>query len=314
MDPLVSVVIPTYGRPEFVTDAVQSVATQSYSRIELLVVDDHSPEPVAPTLERVDTSRLVRTVVLRHDENRGANAARNTGIRESGGDIIAFLDDDDWWQPTVVEQYVETFRESPPDVGLVSVGVRVEDTAGRQIGAHRPNFDGDPLDILLRGTLVGSFSRFSVTRDVVEKAGLPDELLPSWQDWEWQFRLARHCKFASVSEPLVVRTEGTHEQITDDFEERRDVSYPRILARHRDAIAAERGRRGERQFVALLSRTLGTSALHAGRYSTAISYLLKSLRSDPTQLQTYLFLVVALGGPLTNRYGRQVKRRLSGVF
>ncbi|SDM61047.1 Glycosyltransferase like family 2 [Halogranum gelatinilyticum] len=314
MDPLVSVVIPTYGRPEFVVRAVESVAAQTYKRIELFVVDDHSPEAVAPALEQVDTSALVRTVCRRHEVNRGANAARNTGIRESRGDIVAFLDDDDRWEPTAVERYVETFRESPSDVGLVSVGVRIEDSSGAQIGLNLPRFSGDALDVLLGGSLVGSFSRFAVTREVVEAAGLPDEGLPSWQDWEWQFRLARHCRFASVPEPLVVRTEGDHEQITDDFEERRDVSYPRLLEAHREYVAAERGRRGERQFVALLTRTLGTSALHAGRYRDAVRYLFKSLRADPTQTRTYLFLAVALGGPLTNRYGRRVKRRFSGTF
>jgi hypothetical protein len=117
-----------------------------------------------------------------------------------------------------------------------------------------------------------------------------------------------------VPEPLVVRTEGSHDQITDDFTERRDVSYPLLLERHREAIADRRGPRGERRFVALLSRTLGTSALNAGRYLEAVRYLLRSLRSDPTQTRTYLFLGVALGGPLTNRVVRRVKRQLSGVL
>jgi glycosyltransferase involved in cell wall biosynthesis len=313
-DPLVSVVVPTYGRPEFVDDAVRSVAEQTYDRVELLLVDDHSPEPVAPVLERVDTSELARAECIRHEENRGANAARNTGIRTSEGEILAFLDDDDRWEPTVAARYAETFCERGPEVGLVTVGVRVEDGSGARIGELRPAVEGDALEDLLAGKLVGSFSRFAVRRSVVADAGLPDERLPSWQDWEWQFRLARHCRFASVPEPLVVRAEGSHDQITDDFIERREVSYPRLLDRHREAIADRRGRRGERRFVALLSRTLAASALGSGRYVSALRYLLRSIRHDPTQTQTYLYLGVALGGPLTNRIGRRVKRRLNGVF
>jgi glycosyltransferase involved in cell wall biosynthesis len=313
-DPLVSVVVPSYGRPELVADALRSVAAQTYDRIELIVVDDHSPEPVAPALEDVDTSGLVRAVCLRHEENRGANAARNTGIRNSEGEFLAFLDDDDRWRPTVAERYVREFEDGGQNVGLVTLGVRVEDESGEQVGESLPDISGDPLDALLDGALVGSFSRFAVRRSVLDDAGLPDESLPSWQDWEWQFRLARYCRFVSVPEPLVVRVVGDHEQITDDFVERRDVSYPRILERHRDDIASRRGRHAGRRFVALLSRTLATSALANGRYASALYYLLRSLRHDPTQSRTYLFLGVALGGPLTNRLGRRVKRKLSGVL
>jgi glycosyltransferase involved in cell wall biosynthesis len=314
MEPLVSVVVPTYGRPEFVVDAVRSVARQTHDRLELLVVDDCSPRPIAPVLEDVDTGGLVRSTCLRHEQNRGANAARNTGIRASEGDVVAFLDDDDRWEPTVAERYVETFRARGPDVGVVTVGVRVVNESGTQIGELRPAIRDDPLEELLDGTLVGSFSRFAVRRSVVDDVGLPDPELPSWQDWEWQFRLARRCRFASVDEPLVVRTEGSHDQITDDFVERRDVSYPRLLERHREPIAERLGRRGERRFVALLSRALAASALGSGRYGSAVRYLLRSLRHDPTQTKTYLYLAVALGGPLTNRVGRRMKRRLGGVL
>lgn len=308
---LVSVIIPTYGRSEFVIKAIQSIAAQTYDQVELIVVDDHSPEPVAPVLERVDTSTLERARVLRHDENRGANAARNTGIRASNGDIVAFLDDDDQWQPTLAERYVEAFEEADPEVGLVSVGVQTYDSSGKQIGGHLPKFEKDPLDELLDGTLVGSFSRFAVKRWAISKAGLPNEQLPSWQDWEWQFRLARHCRFASIPEPLILRTQGGHEQITDDFDKRRDISYPLLISEHSDAIAATRGQRGADRFVALLSRALAASALRAGRYRTAIWYLFKSLRYDPKNRYTYFFLLVAFGGPLTNRYGRRMKHRLS---
>lgn len=313
-EPLVSVVIPTYGRPEFVIDAIRSVTTQTYDRVELLIIDDCSPDPVAPVLDRVDTDDLVRVTCIRHDENRGANAARNTGIQESEGEIVAFLDDDDRWLPSVAAQYVETFSECGPEVGVVTLGTRITNESGEQIGVHRPTFAGDSLEELLDGRLVGSFSRFAVRRRVIEQAGLPEEGLPSWQDWEWQFRLARHCQFASVPELLVIQTKGTHGQISDDFEDRRDVSYPRILERHRDAIAEERSERAARRFGALLSRTLAMSAFSSGRYATALQYHLRALRYDPTQPRTYLLLAITLGGPLTNRVGRRVKRRLSGLL
>ena len=89
---LVSVVVPTYGRPDFLPDAVRSVVDQTYAPIELIVVDDCSPDPIEPVVDEIDTTGLRRTEVIRHRQNRGANAARNTGIEAATGDVIAFLD------------------------------------------------------------------------------------------------------------------------------------------------------------------------------------------------------------------------------
>jgi len=313
MDTLVSVVIPTYGRPEFLPDAVRSVADQTYAPIELLVVDDCSPEPIEPIVDEIDTTGLHSTEVIRHQRNRGANAARNTGIEAASGDIIAFLDDDDQWDRCVAKRYVDAFESAGPSVGVVTVGVRTVDENGRKIGEFRPEVRGDALDALLNGVRVGSFSRFAVRSDVVDSAGTPSERLPCWQDWEWQFRLAFHCDFESLPDAIVVRTRGSHEQITDSFEERREVAYPFLLDRHRERIREARGPRAERKFVALLSKSLAFAALDSGRYLTGIGLLLRTLRHDPFVPEAYLYLGLACGGPVTFESAQWVKRRLSGV-
>jgi glycosyltransferase involved in cell wall biosynthesis len=310
-DPLVSVVVPTYDRPDLLAEAVESVADQTYSPLELVVVDDRSPVPAAETLESVDTSTLAHVECLRHQENRGANAARTTGIEAARGRYIAFLDDDDRWTMPVVSRYVEAFEVGGERVGLVCTGVRIVDESGDQIGSHLPRIHDDALETLLDGALIGSFSRFAVRSSVVAHAGLPDERLPSWQDWEWQFRLARYCDFAAVPELLVIRTEGGHDQLSDDFTERRDVAYPLILERHRESVAAN-GPRAEARFVALLSRTLGFAALRTGHYRSAFRYLFRALRYDPTALETYFYLALASGGPVTHGVARRAKRALSG--
>src|SRR5438552_2531519 len=91
-EPFFSIIIPTHGRPAFLQEAVASVLAQSFADSEVLVVDDGNDEPVnVPADERVR--------VLRHDVNRGAAAARNTGIRAARGRYISFLDDDDVYPP-----------------------------------------------------------------------------------------------------------------------------------------------------------------------------------------------------------------------
>lgn len=310
---LVSVVIPTYGRPDFLGDAIRSVVHQTYTPIELIVVDDCSPDPIEPIVNEIDTTALQRTEVIRHQQNRGANAARNTGIEAATGGVIAFLDDDDRWEQSVVRKYAEAFESGGPSIGVVTVGIRTVDETGRKIGEFRPTVQGDALDALLDGTRVGSFSRFAVRSSVVDDAGTPDERLPCWQDWEWQFRLAFHCDFEAIPDPVVVRTRGTHEQITDSFEDRKEIAYPLILDRHRDRIRAARGRGAERRFVALLSKSLAFAALDTGRYLTAIKLLIRTIRFDPFVPEAYLYLGLACGGPVTFGSARWVKRRLSGI-
>src|SRR5262245_10224002 len=94
----VSVVIPTYNRARTLGRAVQSVLRQAGIDLELVVVDDGSTEPPGDNLAEVMANdRRVRCI--RHTENRGAQAARNSGIREARGGWIAFLDSDDYWLP-----------------------------------------------------------------------------------------------------------------------------------------------------------------------------------------------------------------------
>ncbi|WP_418285037.1 glycosyltransferase family 2 protein [Halorubrum sp. DTA46] len=309
--PLVSAIIPTYGRPEYLERAVHSVCEQTYPSIELIVVDDNSPEPAAETLSSVDTDSVSTVRCVRHDENQGANAARNTGLRQADGAFVAFLDDDDRWLPEKTARQVRRFEQGPDDLGVVTAGSRIVDENGTQIGVKRSSVEGDGVKALLRGGIVGSFSRVMVRADAISRAGLLDESLPSWQDREWYLRLAKHSTFASDRSVLVERRIDAGGRISDDFEQKRDVSYPRFIAKHRE-FAAEQGPLGERQFIGGLSRTLGFSGLSNGYYRDAIKYLLVSLAYYPFDPKTYLYLCLAVGGPFTFKPASRLKRKLSG--
>lgn len=307
-DPLVSVVIPTYGRPETLLEALDSVAAQTYDSIEVVVVDDHSPEPVEPRIREHDPA-VERLRCLRHEENNGANAARNTGIRAANGEFIAFLDDDDIWKETVLERAVAVFARSDPSVGVVYTGsVYIDD--GEEIGSYVPEVSGDVLTDLFCGRRIAPFSNLVVRREVIDDAGLLDEELPSLQDREWYFRLAQHCAFEPVRAPLVVHRAAHTERISSDFESKRDVSYPRIVQRHR-SLAADHGWYYERRFLASLSKTLGAAAVQAGHYRDAVNFLLRSLRYYPLSIDAYLYFLAAVGGGYTHRPALYLKQKLN---
>jgi len=114
--PLVSIIIPTYGGRSHLADSVKSALTQTYGNVEVIVVDDNNPD----TPERKRTEELINKYTsnhlfkyIRHEKNRNGAAARNTGIKVSSGELIAFLDDDDCFLPEKISRQVDYLSEHP---------------------------------------------------------------------------------------------------------------------------------------------------------------------------------------------------------
>ncbi|WP_420182952.1 glycosyltransferase family 2 protein (plasmid) [Haloarcula sp. KBTZ06] len=306
-NPLVSVVIPTYGRDGRLPAAIKSVLNQQYDRIELLVVDDGSPTPVATTLpEDILSDGRVKTI--RHKENRGANVARNTGIQTSNGDYVAFLDDDDRWDETKLRKQVDTFTESSPETGVVYTWVKRESSTGTTVST--PSAAGEVVTDLLTGANFGQFSSVLVDTEVISDAGLPDERFPAWQDREWFFRLAQACEFQPVTETLTYRQTGREDSITAKFEQKRDVAYPLFVEKH-GSLAAEYGKYYKRTFLASMRRSLARSAIHAGRYDEARKYFLLAFFANPLYRPVHPHLLPSLGGEWTYEGVASLRRKLT---
>lgn len=303
---LVSVVVPTYDREGRLVESVESVLAQTYEPIELVVVDDASPTPAEEALEGSGLDELADVAVIRHDRNRGGNAARNTGIRASSGEFVAFLDDDDRWRPGKVERQVTTLQAADDDVEVVFSGVQYVDGDGRITNVSRPP-TGDFLTQLARSGTFGPFSSLMVGSGVFEAVGYLDERFPCLQDREFYLRLATQFSFETVDAPLTVRRRSDHGQISDDYEARRDAGGPLLLEKHRSTVATNRPSH-ERHFVAGVHQLVAASALDKGYYGDAIRYALLTLRYRPVYLRPYLFLLLAIGGDRLLGTARLLKR------
>lgn len=303
--PAVSVVIPTYNRPMRAQEAVLSAFEQSHRPYEIILVDDSSSTPVADMVDLTPEQASLVTIV-RHQDNKGANAARITGINQSTGQYIAFLDDDDRWHPEKLEKQVARVR-SDPSVGLVATGQRYESDDGRSLGVDLPTIDGDATKAILTGQTLGPFSTLLVGRSAIAEAGLPDPELPSYQDWEWTIRLSKVTKVASVPEPLVHRRIDTADSVGGDFEAKRDITFPRFLYRHRD-LAASYGPACERQFVSALATGVASTGLSVGQYRDAAWFSFAAITADPRCFRPYLYLLASLGGRFTYRPMRWIGR------
>lgn len=119
MQPLVTVIIPVFNRPEAVRNAVKSVTAQSLTDWELVVVDDCSAKQVLATDLGDVSPQAVR--VVRHDVNGGAAAARNTGIGEAKGKYVSFLDSDDEWHPDKLKSQFELVESDPDPANVFCV-------------------------------------------------------------------------------------------------------------------------------------------------------------------------------------------------
>lgn len=211
--PTVSVIIPTYNRAHLVKRGIRSVLAQTYGDFELIIVDDASKDNTREVIKSFDDKRIR---YIRHKENRGAPATRNTGIRIARGVYIGLLDDDDEWLPTKLEKQIAKFGEVSSKVGLIYSGLEVMRADGHTIETiYYPKYRGDVRVRLLLGTTIGSPTPL-IRTECFNKAGVFDESLKSCQDWDMWKRISEHYDFDFVPEVLA-RMYLHGNQISSDF-------------------------------------------------------------------------------------------------
>jgi glycosyltransferase involved in cell wall biosynthesis len=200
--PKVSVVIPAYNAMSYLPETMATVFQQTYPDFEIIVVNDGSTDNIKEWIAQVTDSR----VKLVSQENRGLAGARNTGIRESQGEYLAFLDTDDLWEPTKLEKQVKVL-DNHPEVGLVYTWVTYVDRQGKSTGRTvNFQFEGNVWSELIQRNLIECGSVAVVRRSCLERVGLFDEQLSSLnvgEDWDMWLRIAAQYDFKLVKEPLV---------------------------------------------------------------------------------------------------------------
>lgn len=210
--PRISVVIPTYNRAGFLEKAVASVRNQSHPCDEIVIVDDGSTDDTPSAVAALGAG--VRYV---HQPNAGPSAARNRGMREAQGDLVAFLDTDDRWLPTKIERQLALLA-ARPDVAIVVTDEAMELGDGRLL--HTSNFAHHGIDRLLPITADGvvpdaprrllktnfiSTSTVLARRDLLVSLGGFDTRLRYGEDLELWLRVAAAHPIASVRSVEAIR-------------------------------------------------------------------------------------------------------------
>jgi len=201
MDPRISVIIPTYNAARFAAEAIDSALGQTLAPLEVIVVDDGSTD---------DTERILRSYQDRirvfRQPNSGVAAARNRGVRESRGNLIALLDHDDVWLSEKLEKQWECFQDHP-DAGLVHTNFfRWREDTGEMSRNDRGHERSGQCyaKMLFSCNMIPSATLLK--RECLDHVGSFDESIKpaSTDDHDLFRRLARHYEFAYVEEPLVL--------------------------------------------------------------------------------------------------------------
>jgi len=302
-DPLVSVVVPTHSRPEYLRRAVQSVLAQSYDAIELVIVDDNDATPASEALVDLSLRDLTTVEIVRGRDHANAAAARNTGVQVASGEFVAFLDDDDWWAANKITRQIEAFDRADDDVGLVYAGAKLVFDDHRTVSVP-PAVEEPMTKALLRRNVVGTMSAVIVRRRVAKAISF-DERFPSWEDLVWYVDLSRFTDFERIPDPLVWYEHDSPDRLSEDVERERR-SRQLFLAKYQ-SLARSYGVLFEREMRAWAAFRSGTVAFHGGAYDEARRLLLTAVARYPLERQFYPYLVTALGGARLHRAVRRLR-------
>jgi glycosyltransferase involved in cell wall biosynthesis len=295
----VSVIIPTHNRPEYLPTAIRSVLGQTYQDFEIIVVDDASTDE---TLEIVGSFDDERLRYLRLETSSGAAAARNKGIEKSAAEYLAFLDDDDEWLPDKLRLQVEKIENSAAHVGMVYTGyLAVERSTGQVIDIRRPTQRGDLYHALLKDNWVSSTSSVLMKRECVQKIGMFDETLPSFQDYDLWIRISKHFRIECVSEPLF-RFYCHGQRIWTDLEALR-AGMELMLSKYGDS-------RIVRKQFSHRYLYLGVRYCEAGDIRKGRTAFLRAVRLHALEPRHYFNLALSFAGPKHFRCIREGKDKL----
>jgi len=240
--PKVTVVIPTYNRPDLVPKAIQSVLDQTFQDFEIVVVDDGQKKSAKEAVEAFEDDRIR---YFKHTEQKGCSGAKNTGIRAAGGQYIAFLDDDDEYLKNKLSLQVDRLNGVGENVGFSFTGtINVYDDHNHT----KSTADGvaDYHELALRNFSAMIASTLMFKKEIFNAVGYLDETFPTHTDIEFLIRVTKKFKGVGIDQPLVrMMMKSDHVQMGSNIRNRikgremllskyRDefARYPTFLAKH----------------------------------------------------------------------------------
>jgi glycosyltransferase involved in cell wall biosynthesis len=264
----ITVVIPAFNRAHLIATAIESVLKQDRSDhvMDIIVVDDGSTDDLAGALRPFGA----QVTCIRHLNNSGAAAARNTGVAAARGEYIACLDSDDEWLPGKLQKQLTLMRQR--QWALSCTAYYLCRAGAAEIISPRLKSGMLALSDLVWGCFVSPGSTLMFERRLFEEVGPFDTGLRRLEDWDWLLRCAGKHDLAFISEPLArihVAMNATAAGVLGSIEI--------LRGKHAAALAA----RDRRHFEAALELETAAAFYRTGEWQKALPALLRSVARSP---------------------------------
>ena len=301
--PLVSVIMPVYNGEKFVGEAIESVVNQTYKNWEIIIVDDGSTDNSKKIIDQYLTDSRIH--YIKHSKNQGIPSARNTGIKASQGDFIAFLDQDDIWFPKKLEKQIAIFKCRTHDCGMVfsdKIMLRDEGFIKVRKKSRRipKNINRLPLRKVTEALFLYNFISIitvMIRRECLETVGLLDESIKGGaDDYEFCLRLATKHKIKYLSIPLAIHRihKANYSDVERFFQDNLFIMDKAFA--QAPFLAALRKKK-----LAMLYYDLGRYYQQEGRFHHAREALWKAVRYYPLKIKPFLALLLCFFGRWGNR-------------
>jgi glycosyltransferase involved in cell wall biosynthesis len=326
MNPKVSVVIPSYNRADKVLKGIESVLTQTFSDLEVIVVDDGSADNTEDVIAKTFGDR----VRYYYQANQGVSAARNKGIAEARGEWIAFLDSDDLWEKDKLEWQFKALEQFGPQCGACYTDVRLfnhpETRTFFEMAEQSRRHEGtmgvnaEILEVLVRpggaGMLV-CISSLMIRSDAVRKTVGFDPNLGYYADSEFMFRSAILTGFCYVNRPLVwfdrSPAETRHVGASAEWNKMEFVLQENQIRLEKFLRTSEglptKVRTLIRRQLGLIHSGLANWHLETGNYGKARDAMSRAVRLNPTFNLAMKWLLTWTSPPLALRAVRHRQER-----
>ena len=304
--PKVSIIIPTYNRANLLSRAIKSILNQTFKDFELIIVDDGSTDNTRQVVEKFqkEDSRIKYI----WQENSGAPARpKNTGIKNSTGEYIAFLDDDDEWLPEKLEKQLKLFENSEKN-NLGFVGCNFYINEDNKTKLYKIPKMKNVFKNLLEGVVINGSSGIMIKKLVIGNVGLFDENFKSSEDWDLWIRISQKYDFDFIKEFLFKRYfHGGNLTKTGSYCTKiKELKY--LLEKYQSSY---------KKFPIIYSkilRNIGTIYLLDNNINLARKHFIKSIKTSPFYLRNYINFLISLFGISFYKKLLLIKQKLIETF
>ncbi|MFN4151216.1 MAG: glycosyltransferase family 2 protein [Candidatus Sericytochromatia bacterium] len=245
---LISVVIPTYNRSNYLIEALNSVINQTYKNIEIIIVDDGSKDNTKEIVNNYIELNKIKNIKYYYKDNGGVATARNFGIQKSEGIFISFLDSDDLWKEDKLLKQIKLFND--PKIGLVHSHYSIlkeDNQLITNIPEKEEKFNGNMYSNMKIHNLVGT-STVVIRKECIDKVGFFEGEYSPAEDYDLWLRISKEYDFGYISESLVYYREFSSENISRNLT-KLENGVIKILNKHWDNISITKSEKEDKDLA-----------------------------------------------------------------